>query len=154
MHTKSRIGTTAATLAFTLLLALSAATPHAAEETASNQYRIESAVWCEGELRGQPRLTLAPGARDSFEISARDNRWRLTVEVEPPAQAEGAAPESLWLKVDIEQWLDGEWEFLTDTIIGTPLGRPGKITVMGASDEDSTPDRAPLYVEMVASRIE
>jgi len=151
MHTNSRTGM----IAITLLLALLAAAPLAAEEASSdNTYRIESAVWCEGELRGQPRLTLSPGARDSFEVSARDSRWRLTVEVEPPAEAEGAAPESLWLKVDIEQWLDGEWEFLTDTIIGTPLGRPGKITVMGASDEDSTPDRAPLYVEMVASRIE
>ncbi|MGB0514617.1 MAG: hypothetical protein ACPGJE_07230, partial [Wenzhouxiangellaceae bacterium] len=80
--------------------------------------------------------------------------WRLTVEVESPAEGEGAEADSVWLKVDIEQWLEGEWEFLTDTMIGTPLGRPGKITVMGASDDESTPERAPLYVEMVASRIE
>ena len=135
MHTKSRIGI----IAVSVLVALLTAPLSAAEQAAgASKYRIESAVWCEGELRGQPRLTLVPGARDSFEISARDNRWRLTVEVEPPAEAEGAEPDSLWLKVDI----------------GTPLGRPGKITVMGETDEDSTPDRAPLYVEMVASRIE
>jgi len=115
-------------------------------------YRVESAVWCSGELRGEPELVLRPGVPGVFEIHSPDSSWRLSVEVEPPGASEGA-PDALWFKVGIEQQVDGQWQFLTDTMLGTPLGRPGVITVVEEGDQGSGPETAPLYVEMTASRI-
>ena len=117
------------------------------------RYRVESAVWCSGELRGEPELLLAPGVPGVFEIHGPDSSWRLSVEVETPGVAEGA-PDALWFKVGIEQQVEGRWEFLTDTMLGTPLGKPGIITVVEAGERDSSPETAPLYVEMTASRVE
>jgi len=116
-------------------------------------YRVESAVWCSGELRGEPELVLRPGVPGVFEIHSPDSSWRLSVEVEPPGASEGA-PDALWFKVGIEQQVDGQWQFLTDTMLGTPLGRPGVITVVEEGDQGSGPETAPLYVEMTASRID
>ena len=115
------------------------------------RYRIESAVWCFGELRGRPELQLSPGVPGTFEIDGPDSSWRLSVEVETPAQSEGAAPDSLWFKVGIEQMVDGQWEFLTDTMLGTPVGKPGIVTVVD-DEPDSGPKSAPLYVELTATR--
>jgi len=118
------------------------------------RYAIESAVWCSGELRGEPELVLSPGVPDTFEIHSPDSSWRLSVEVDPPGESEGAIAESLWFKVGIEQRVDGRWEFLTDTMLGTPLGEPAIITVVEQGAQESGPETAPLYVEMIASRID
>lgn len=142
-----------AALAFLVLPALAIAQAGSGEAAAEPRYRVESAVWCSGELRGEPELLLEPGVPGVFEIHSPDSSWRLSVEVEPPAAAEGA-PDALWFKVGIEQQIDGRWEFLTDTMLGTPLGRPGVITVVEDGEQDSGPETAPLYVEMTASRIE
>lgn len=135
-----------------VLLILCAAA--AVAEEASDRFRIESAVWCSGELRGQPRLNLTAGESGEFEINGAGTRWRLTVEVEPASLAEGANPDSVWLKVGIEEQVEGEWEFLTDTMIGQPLGQPGRITVSGPDEGETKPGTAPLYVEMIATRID
>ncbi|HKL53217.1 MAG TPA: hypothetical protein VJ902_04610 [Wenzhouxiangellaceae bacterium] len=117
------------------------------------RYAIESAVWCSGQLRGEPELLLRPGIPGTFEIHSPDSSWRLSVEVDTPDESEGAIAESLWLKVGIEQRIDGRWEFLTDTMLGTPLGKPGIISVVEQGEHDSSRDTAPLYVEMTAQRI-
>jgi len=138
-----------------LLLALpllSAAQVDPVDGEEVRRYTIESAVWCSGELRGEPELDLIPGVPDTFEIHSQNSSWRLSVEVDEAAETEGAASESLWFKVGIEQRVDGEWEFLTDTMLGTPLGKPGIITVVEDGEEDSSPESAPLYVELTARR--
>lgn len=140
----------------TLLMALPmlvAAQSAPADAADSSRYRVESAVWCSGDLRGEPELVLEPGVPGVFEVHSPDSSWRLSVEVEPPGAAEGA-PDALWFKVGIEQQVDGRWEFLTDTMLGTPLGKPGIITVVEEGKQASGPETAPLYVEMTASRIE
>lgn len=136
-------------LAVPVLVASQPATSQPAGET---RYRVESAVWCSGELRGEPELVLQPGVPGVFEIHSPESSWRLSVEVEQPGAAEGA-PDALWFKVGIEQQVDGDWTFLTDTMLGTPLGKPGIITVVEQGEKDSGPETAPLYVEMTASRI-
>ena len=118
------------------------------------RYAIESAVWCAGQLRGEPELVLSPGIPGTFEIHGPDSSWRLSVEIDTPAEGEGAIAESLWFKVGIEQRVDGHWEFLTDTMLGTPLGKPGIITVVEQGAQDAGRETAPLYVEMTAQRIE
>lgn len=125
-----------------------------ASEPAGTKYRVESEVWCSGDLRGQPELLIAPGESQHFEIDAPNTRWRLNVGVEPPAESEGAAPGAVWLKVDIEQFVDGKWQFITDTMLGTPLGQPGRITVVEQGQTESDPGTAPLYVEMTATAVE
>ncbi|MFO7764519.1 MAG: hypothetical protein R6V61_12395 [Wenzhouxiangellaceae bacterium] len=141
-----------------LLLACSSLSAIAQMETidgdAPTRYKVDSAVWCSGELRGEPELLLSPGVPDTFEIDGPESSWRLSVEVETPGRAEGAEPDSLWFKVGIEQLVDGQWEFLTDTMLGTPLGKPGIVTVVGDDDADSGPESAPLYVELTARRID
>lgn len=132
---------------------LAAAQAARAEPTDGVRYRVESAVWCSGELRGEPELVLEPGVPGVFEIHSPDSSWRLSVEVEPPEVVEGA-PDALWFKVGIEQQVDGRWAFLTDTMLGTPLGKPGIITVVEQGELDSGAETAPLYVEMTASRID
>ncbi|MBL38749.1 MAG: hypothetical protein CMP07_10125 [Xanthomonadales bacterium] len=137
-----------------MVLALpAAAQPAPVDGADSTRYRVESAVWCSGELRGEPELLLQPGVPGVFEVHSPDSSWRLSVEVEPPGEAEGA-PDALWFKVGIEQQVDGRWEFLTDTMLGTPLGRPGVITVVEEGEQESGPETAPLYIEMTASRVE
>lgn len=133
------------------LLASAQADPVEGGEAAPT-YVIESAVWCSGELRGEPELTLAAGIPGTFEIHSPESSWRLSVQVEAPGEAEGAAPGSLWFKVGIEQRVDGEWEFLTDTMLGTPMGKPGVITVVEGDEQDSGGKNAPLYVELTARR--
>ena len=141
------------TILLVALPILTAAQPAPVETAEETRYRVESAVWCSGELRGEPELVLEPGVPGVFEIHGPDSSWRLSVEVEPPAAAEGA-PDALWFKVGIEQQVDGRWEFLTDTMLGTPLGKPGIITVVEHGEQDSGPETAPLYVEITASRID
>ena len=131
---------------------LAAAQATANDDADQSRYRVESSVWCAGELRGEPELELAPGVPGVFEIHNPDSSWRLSVEIEPPAAAEGA-PDALWFKVGIEQQVDGGWVFLTDTMLGTPLGKPGVITVVEPGEQDASPRSAPLYVELTASRI-
>ncbi|HMB38551.1 MAG TPA: hypothetical protein VKO85_05695 [Wenzhouxiangellaceae bacterium] len=136
---------------FVPLLGVAQADPVDGEQ--APRYAVESAVWCSGELRGEPELVLSPGVPGTFEIHGPESSWRLSVEVEPPAESEGAIVESLWFKVGIEQRVDGRWEFLTDTMLGTPLGEPAIITVVEEGEQDSGPETAPLYVEMTAKRI-
>lgn len=132
---------------------LATAQPASMDSGDATRYRVESAVWCSGELRGEPELLLQPGVPGVFEIHGPDSSWRLSVEVEPPGAAEGA-PDALWFKVGIEQQVEGRWEFLTDTMLGTPLGKPAVITVVEEGEQESGPETAPLYVEMIASRVE
>jgi len=120
---------------------------------AESEFRVHSAIWCSGELRGQPELLLSPGETESFEIHASDATWRLNVEVEEPGATENAAPDSVWFKVGIEQQIDGEWQFLTDTMLGTPLGESGRISVVDEGGPEG-PEGAPLYVELTAHRVE
>lgn len=137
------------------VLLLSAATGAAgAAENDLPRFHVESAVWCSGELRGQPELLLEPGRSGQFEIDAPDSRWRLSVEVESPSENEGAGPDAVWLKIDIEEFVNGHWEFITDTMLGVPLGQPGRITVVDQAEAGSDPDQVPLYVEITTTAVE
>lgn len=145
---------------FFVALVLLAAVPGLATALAApgdtldgTRYRVETEVWCSGQLRGEPELLLKAGVPGTFEIHSPDSSWRLSVEVEPPQAYEGA-PDALWFKVGVEQRVDGQWEFLTDTILGTPLGTPGVITVVENAEQESNPKTASLYVELTARRVD
>lgn len=125
----------------------------AAAESPGLMYQVETAVWCSGDLRGESELKLEAGQSESVEIEANDTTWRLSVEVENTTPAEVPDPDSVWLKVGIEQQIDGEWEFVTDTMMGQPLGETARLTVIGSDDAEASPELAPLYVELVAKRL-
>lgn len=120
----------------------------------ASRYELRMQVWCAGELRGEPTLVLAPGRPEAAIAEGGGNRWRLRVEVEETTPAELTDPDSVWLKVSIEQEVDGEWSFITDTMLGTRLGEIGRITVLGAEDNEDSVPNAPLYVELTASRLQ
>jgi hypothetical protein len=129
---------------------------HAHGETdAPAKYRIEATVWSGGELRGRPELILEPGTPGRFEIHGPNSSWRIGVDVEPPSPGENADPDALWLRVGIEQRVDDEWVFLTDTMLGTPLGRPGRISVVEDSEGEAQaePEDAALYLELTAEAV-
>lgn len=127
-----------------------------AETVAPTEYRVEAEVWSGGELRGRPELVLTPGTPGRFEIHGPDSSWRIGVDVEAPSPSEKADPDALWLKVGIEQRVDGEWVFLTDTMLGTPLGRPGRISVVEGSEgeAEARPEDAALYLELTAEAVQ
>jgi len=122
------------------------------DEVAPAQYRVEARVWSGGDLRGEPQLDLQPGNAGRFVVRAPESSWRISVEVEPPSEHEGAEPGALWLEVGIEQRVDGDWLFLTDTMLGTPAGEPGRISVVedDESGDPVGPERAMLYIELTA----
>jgi hypothetical protein len=135
-----------------LLLAATWASAQDAGSSEPGRYRIETAVWSEGQLRGEPELELAAGKAGRFVVRGPESAWRIGVEVEPPEAHEQADPGALWLKVGIEQWIDGEWVFLTDTMLGTPAGEPGRISVVedDAGGEAVGAEDARLFVVLVA----
>ena len=143
--------------AFLSLLALLPWVHAHGEADAPAKYRIEATVWSGGELRGRPELILTPGTPGRFEIHGPESSWRVAVDVEPPTPGENADPDALWFRVGIEQRIDGEWVFLTDTMLGTPLGRPGRISVVedaeGESEAEPEPEDAALYLELTAEAV-
>lgn len=118
-------------------------------------YRVLSEAWSSGQLLGRPELVVESGKSSHFEVGGATDRWRLGIEIEEPGEHEGAKPGAVWITVVIEQRIDGEWQFLTDTMLGMPSGKPGRITVLGEDESasDNPRDHAPLYLELSAEPI-
>lgn len=126
------------------LLALSAG---ASAET----YLVEARVWIDGELRGEPSVLVESGTEATIEMNQAETGWRMNVLVEPPMAHEGAASDAIWIRVGISEQVDGDWVFLTDSILGVRNRQPGVFSVVGPDVETAAPDNARLYVELTAA---
>ncbi|MDX1626063.1 MAG: hypothetical protein R3323_06080 [Wenzhouxiangellaceae bacterium] len=112
------------------------------------RYEVSASVWIDGELRGRPSLVVEPGVEGTIEVGRPGGGWRLRVLVEPPAEVEGAAEGALWLTLGLEERVDGEWEFLTDSMLGIPPGRRGSVSVVEEGVQTASPENARLYVDV------
>jgi len=128
----------------------------AAAAQPASHYRVEASVWNRGVLTGEHQLVLPPAQPERFEAGSGDTTWRVEIELESPEATEGADPDALWFRVGIEQRIDGDWVFLTDTMIGTRLGQPGHVSVVDNAEDGRAVARenAALWIELKADSSE
>ena len=131
------------------LLALTAATAASAVD-----YRVDARVWIDGTLRGEPSVVVESASEATIEMVQGDTGWRMTVLVEPPMEHEGAGVDAIWIRVGISELVDGEWEYLTDSMLGVQAGSTASFSVVDPGVETATTDNARLFVELSASPIE
>jgi hypothetical protein len=118
---------------------------------AVERYEVSARVWIDGEQRGTPVLVVEQGKQARIEVAGDDDGWRMSVLVEAPQAHEGADPGGVWMSVGLDRKGPDGWQHLTDTLIGTPLGKPGRISVVAPdAPDDAGPEHADLYVELVA----
>lgn len=138
-------------LATLLLLAVGACA--LAETEVGPQYSVKTKVWMDGELRGTPELVVQAESDAMIENRSGDDAWRMHVLIEAPDESENAMDGAIWIKLGIEQEADGEWEFLTDTMLGLPPGQTGSISVVDEGVEIATPENANLFVEVTVQPV-
>lgn len=120
---------------------------------AAEPYQISARVWIDGELRGTPTLMVPSEETATIEVGNGAGAWRMSIRVEHPREHEAADPGGIWMTVGLDQKVGEDWEHLTETLIGTPLGEPGRISVVAPdAPAEATPEQAQLYVELVARK--
>ncbi|MEM7055236.1 MAG: hypothetical protein AAF446_11945 [Pseudomonadota bacterium] len=136
--------------ALLLLLSMSIAVA----EQALPQYMIQTKVWMDGELRGEPLLQVEANSEAMITQQVNEgSAWRMNVLVEAPGEHENAIEGAIWLKLSIEEEVDGEWAFLTDTMLGLPAGQTGNLSVVDEGIEIATPENARLFVEVTVEPV-
>lgn len=135
-----------------LVVLLAALVPIAT--SAAERYEVSARVWIDGEQRGTPVIVVEEGKQARIEVAGEDDGWRMRVLVEAPQAHEGADPGGVWMSVGLDRKGPDGWQHLTDTLIGTPLGKPGRISVVAPdAPDDAGPEGAELYVELVARSV-
>lgn len=120
------------------------------------QFLVESSLWLDGQPQQVPAMVvrsqepgfLMPTESDDGIV---DGSWRLQVEVEP-ADDPLALTDSLWIYVTVDQFADGDWENLADSILGVPEGEVSTLSVSG-DDGRHDPATAHVYLEIRTSRL-
>lgn len=127
----------------------------ASSAQAAGRYMIEMALWIEGSKQGEPMLIVETG--EPAEISSTDpegeSGWKIELEVEPSALSEGKPAGVIWLRLSIFQLVDGNWEYLTDSLAGVPEGDEYSMSVAG-SEGGSGRNDALVYLTAVTSRLQ
>lgn len=139
--------------ALATLLLLAVGVSALAETEVGPQYSVKTKVWMDGELRGTPELVVQAESDAMIENRSGDDAWRMHVLIEAPDESENAMDGAIWIKLGIEQEADGEWEFLTDTMLGLPPGQTGSISVVDEGVEIATPENANLFVEVTVQPV-
>ncbi len=122
----------------------------AAGFASATDYVVESSVWIDGELRGTPTVVVESDKEATIEMAQGDTGWRMTLLVEAPMDHEGAAPDAIWIRVGISERIDGDWEFLTDSMLGVRTGATGSFSVVDPGIDAATPETSRLFVELNA----
>ena len=110
------------------------------------EYRISSELWIDGELRGSPSLIMQAGVQGSIETAGEESGWRLVFDIEEPEPHERAAEGALWVYIEIHEKQDGEWDHLTDSMLGIPPGRTGTLSIVDQGQDEPTRETARLYM--------
>lgn len=123
-----------------------------AASVSADEFEIETRVWIDGELRGSPMVVVEDGKEGTVEVAQGDSGWRMSLMVEPPMAHEQASRDAIWIRVGLSERIEGEWVFLTDTMVGARFGQPARISVVDNA-EDGTPvpeEQARVLVELSA----
>lgn len=109
----------------------------------SDGHMIDVALWIQGEQQvvngpialdsGQGRLEIENSHLFEFQIDPVDD----------PLAPQGAT----WLTISMSVWNHetGQWDFITDTLLGAPLGQDQVFTVANA-DREVTPEASDVYL--------
>ncbi|GEM_PF-1426852 len=112
------------------------------------EYLVETRVWMDGELQGEPSLQVQAGSDARIENRSGQTAWAMSVNIQPAHASEKAMDGAIWLDLAIEEEIDGTWQFLADTMLGLPPGQTGTVSVVGQDIETATPENAELFVEV------
>ncbi len=121
------------------------------------RYMVEMELWIDGEQRGTPRLVVEAG--EAAELMSTDpdaqSGWKIELEVEPPDPSEGAPQGAIWLHIAVAELANGEWEHLTDTLLGMPEGQSSSLSLVeGGGNSDpapEAPENSRLYLTVRSS---
>lgn len=121
---------------------------------AAEQYLVEAELWFDGTSQGTPTLVVQPGSPAAIARMDADGQdlWRLDVEVELAESHMFSPGDALWVHVGIHQQIDGEWEHITDTILGVPEGEFATLSVVDG-DAEASPETAAVYLRIKTSRM-
>lgn len=126
---------------------------NAAASDKPDRYMVEMELWIEGEQRGSPMLVVEPGEPASIEVSdpSGEGGWKIDLLVDPPVASEGAPVGSIWLNLAVHELRDGEWESLTDSLLGLREGRTGTMTVVESGVDQATRENSLVHLSARAS---
>jgi hypothetical protein len=120
----------------------------------AEEYLIEAELWLNGVQQGTPTLIVEPGQPASIARTDTDGEamWRLEVEVEAADSHILSPGDALWLQVAIHQHIDGEWEHITDAMLGVPEGQYATLSVVD-DDAEASPESAAVYLRIKTSKL-
>ena len=120
----------------------------------AGQYLIEAELWLDGIKQGTPSLIVQAGEPASIARmdTEGEDLWRLEVEVELAESHILNPGDALWLHVGLHQQIDGEWEHITDTILGVPEGQVATLSVVDG-DAEASPETAAVYLRIKTSKM-
>jgi ribosomal protein S4 len=125
---------------------------------AAEQFLVEAELWLDGERYDVPVMIVTPDEVSTMSPLADSSRlqWRLDVEVERADDHMMAPDNALWVHVGIHQKIDGEWEHLTDSILGVPEGETAILSVVDGDAEahpEASPETSAVYLRIKTSRL-
>lgn len=143
-----RVASASLMFALTVLAAVSAS----GAET-RDRYMVEMELWIEGEQRGTPMVVVEPEEPATIEVGepSGESGWRIEVLVEPPVASEGAPVGSIWLNLAVHELRDGEWQLLTDSLLGLREGRSGTMTLVEPGVDQGTRENSLVHLTASAS---
>lgn len=118
-------------------------------------YVVDMKLWIEGELRGEPLVVVRPAELASVQVGGEQGAagWRIEVLVEPQIAAEQGRAGSIWLNVSVLEQRDGEWNYLTDSLLGLPEGETGSMSMNQTGDQPEEPQDSRVYLEVEVARL-
>lgn len=118
-----------------------------------DRYMVEMELWIEGEQRGTPMVLVEPGESATVEVSdaSGESGWKIDLLVDPPVASEGAPFGSIWLSLAVQELRDGEWELLTDSLLGLREGRAGTMTLVESGVDQATQENSLVHLTAWAS---
>lgn len=120
----------------------------------AEQFLVEAELWLDGERHDVPVMIVTAEEAASVSPLADSSmlQWRLDVEVERAAEHMMAPDNALWVHVGIHHKIDGEWEHLTDSILGVPEGETAILSVVDG-DAEASPETSAVYLRIKTSRL-
>lgn len=119
------------------------------------RYMVEMELWIDGEQRGTPMLIVEAGKPAELVSTDPDgnNGWKIELEVESPGLAENAPSGAIWLHLAVAELVSGEWEHLTDALLGVPEGQSSSLSLLDGEGEAGGPDGSRVYLTARSSRL-
>lgn len=119
------------------------------------QYLVEMELWLDGRPEDAPTMVVEAGSPAMLERADEqgENGWRIELQVEPPAESEGAPEGAIWLELAVHRLEKGQWDHLADSILGVPEGQSSVLSVAADPELPATPENSQVYLRISTSRL-